>query len=680
MKIKLPILLALGFFLSANAQTTPVPDANFEQFLIDAGYDTNGLNGNILNSDAATVTELYFSRNDITDFSGLEAFVNVVILNLRDNQFATLPLNTLTKLERFYCRDNKILASLDFSKNVALQVLHIDEDVFNSTDYDRPITQLDLSANINLEDLQILKAHNFNNIVFPVTSTLRSIELEDLILENIDISQLNGLEEFDLSYNKGSTNLTMPNEKEVLKSFTIQGINVTSFNGLLVDYTALEELNLWYTGIQSLELPHTETFTKLVISNHDLIAPMSFDMVPNLEHLQISDAQTAPLIIDITKNPKLQLLSLRNNRMTSLDVTQNTELTSIYVNRNDLSTLDLTQNTKVNWLSVESNNLTTLDISNCITLEKLEAGWNELDNDILQQYFEIRKNDGGLGNSNWVEVNGNNLSGKVPDFTELVVTGQTQSFSLDFSSNAFEFGDFEEQHADYLQMRTDGLIASYSYRYAPQAKVDTEETITANAGETITLTTTVSGKQNHYKWFKDGMAIPNAQDSPNLELENLSACDEAEYYCEITSDLVPFENADPPGRNSKNLLLERNIITVSVNGAGPMVCVNLSSPINGATNVPIDAEIKWTETEGACGYILRVGSTSGGVDIVNDLDVGKVNRYEFDDDFPFGAEVFVNIIPYNNDGNLNGCIEESFTIIDVPDCTSLLQPLDNATG
>lgn len=60
-------LLAFALLLQVNsfAQTTEIVDPKFEQASIDKGYDSNGLTGDILNSDAEAVTVLNLSGKDI---------------------------------------------------------------------------------------------------------------------------------------------------------------------------------------------------------------------------------------------------------------------------------------------------------------------------------------------------------------------------------------------------------------------------------------------------------------------------------------------------------------------------------------------------------------------------------------------------------------------------------------
>ena len=215
------------------------------------------------------------------------------------------------------------------------------------------------------------------------------------------------------------------------------------------------------------------------------------------------------------------------------------------------------------------------------------------------------------------------------------------------------------------------------YTYAPQAKVNAIESPTRNAGESITLTTTVRGAQNHYKWFKDDVEITDAPDAPEYTITDLNTCDAGVYHSEITSDLVPFENGNPPGTNGKNLLLVRNDITLTVNATKD--CVTLDMPL---TNVPINSGVQWNDNPGACGYKISVGTTSGATDIVNNQDVGEITVYNFASDLPSNQQIFVTITPYYNDGDFGGCTEESFTTnasTVAPDCTTLGSPENGDT-
>ncbi|QSS96020.1 T9SS type A sorting domain-containing protein [Psychroflexus sp. ALD_RP9] len=90
--IKLLIICMLGQSLTSLAQTTAIPDEDFEQALIDLNIDSDGIiNGQVLTADIETIVELDFSNlydsflyngGTITDFTGIEAFTALEILNL----------------------------------------------------------------------------------------------------------------------------------------------------------------------------------------------------------------------------------------------------------------------------------------------------------------------------------------------------------------------------------------------------------------------------------------------------------------------------------------------------------------------------------------------------------------------------------------------------------------------
>ncbi len=63
---------------------TFIPDQNFEQALIDGGYDTT-VDSYIDDSSMLGVTQLDLSNRQITEFTGLEEFVNLTDLKLSGN-------------------------------------------------------------------------------------------------------------------------------------------------------------------------------------------------------------------------------------------------------------------------------------------------------------------------------------------------------------------------------------------------------------------------------------------------------------------------------------------------------------------------------------------------------------------------------------------------------------------
>ncbi|UWX54615.1 gliding motility-associated C-terminal domain-containing protein [Maribacter litopenaei] len=105
----------------------------------------------------------------------------------------------------------------------------------------------------------------------------------------------------------------------------------------------------------------------------------------------------------------------------------------------------------------------------------------------------------------------------------------------------------------------------------------------------------------------------------------------------------------------------------------------MTAPLNNASEVSISTNLSWNAIIGADGYYLTAGTTSGGNDILNTIDVGNVSTYNFATDLPEDTTIFVTIVPYNSDGMSVGCSEESFTtetLPTIPDCTTLILPED----
>ncbi|WP_103865504.1 BspA family leucine-rich repeat surface protein [Aquimarina sp. I32.4] len=112
-------------------------------------------------------------------------------------------------------------------------------------------------------------------------------------------------------------------------------------------------------------------------------------------------------------------------------------------------------------------------------------------------------------------------------------------------------------------------------------------------------------------------------------------------------------------------------------------CTLLTNPTNGSTNVIIDSNLSWEAIADADGYVVTIGTSSGGNDILNNEDVGNVISYDLTNDLPENSEIFVTLIPYNEEGNASGCVEENFTtelIPVVPSCTTISNPINGATN
>ena len=151
MKKLLLILLCLPMI--GFGQQTYVPDTNFEQALINLGYDTGAPNGYIPTSNINTIIYLNINSENISDLTGIEDFTALIDLHCYNNQLTSLDVSTNTALITLYCNKNQ-LTSLDVSNNTALTRLYC---------YSNQLTSLDVrNGNNNLLDTMFSCLNNYN--------------------------------------------------------------------------------------------------------------------------------------------------------------------------------------------------------------------------------------------------------------------------------------------------------------------------------------------------------------------------------------------------------------------------------------------------------------------------------------------------------------------------------------
>ena len=82
--------------------------------------------------------------------------------------------------------------------------------------------------------------------------------------------------------------------------------------------------------------------------------------------------------IDVSKNPKLEILSASHGKLTSLNVKNNRKLVELYVYNNQLTALDVSSNYLLKKLSCYENQITALDLSYNGALESLSVNDNPI--------------------------------------------------------------------------------------------------------------------------------------------------------------------------------------------------------------------------------------------------------------------------------------------------------------
>ncbi len=136
------------------AQTTNIPDPNFEQALMDLGIDSDGLiNGLVLTSDIESIITLDVSTRQISDLTGIESFAALEELNASINNITSLVLDGNNNLKKLLVDDNLFLSNLEVTNNILLKELSLGKDQPAPSN---GIENLDLSNNTALEKLHLI--------------------------------------------------------------------------------------------------------------------------------------------------------------------------------------------------------------------------------------------------------------------------------------------------------------------------------------------------------------------------------------------------------------------------------------------------------------------------------------------------------------------------------------------
>ncbi|MBE7440875.1 MAG: hypothetical protein KFKLKKLM_02344 [Flavobacteriales bacterium] len=161
MKKLLFILLIITTSIGV-AQTTAIPDANFEQALIDLGYDTGSPDGVVPTANVDTIISLYIWAKNISDLTGIQDFSSLVELNCEANQFASIDVSHNLNLKVLVTANNFQLINLDVSQNTLL-------------------TYLNCAASPSLSSIDVRNGNNANFTYFnvQVDSSLRCIYVDD---------------------------------------------------------------------------------------------------------------------------------------------------------------------------------------------------------------------------------------------------------------------------------------------------------------------------------------------------------------------------------------------------------------------------------------------------------------------------------------------------------------------
>ena len=109
-------------------------------------------------------------------------------------------------------------------------------------------------------------------------------------------------------------------------------------------------------------------------------------------------------------------------------------------------------------------------------------------------------------------------------------------------------------------------------------------------------------------------------------------------------------------------------------------CPSITNPVDDSEDIAPNTSISWNAVEGARGYFLLVGTTPGGRDLIDRLDVGNVLTHEPLKPFPENTIIYVKITVYFLDAPDNTCPVDRFTTGSMgnnADCTHFINPVSD---
>jgi hypothetical protein len=340
-KIIVSIICLIMSSMKPLCQSTPIPDSNFELYLINLGIDSQGIaNGSILNSDAEAVTNLSILNPLILDITGLEAFKNLEDLYISSYAGSSCPIYTMDSLKKLTIIGSGI-SNLNLSQNTILQELTIQSS---------PLTNVDLSQNTLLKSLD-----------------LKSVEISDLDINN---------------------------------NVLLETVALGSFLCDTLDFS--NNLNLTHLGIAFLGLDYidiTNNTALSILTYRDSATEIDLSQNVNLEQVNLEQNMFSE--IDLSQNNAIEQLYIGNNQLDSVNVANLANLKRFRCDSNYIDRLDLRFNPLLEYLDCRTNNLSELNIKNGNNSNVSTANFNATANPNL---FCIEVDNASYSNNTWTGI------------------------------------------------------------------------------------------------------------------------------------------------------------------------------------------------------------------------------------------------------------------------------------
>lgn len=350
------------FNLDCSAGKTYVPDDNFEQALIDLGYDYGSPDNYVPTTNISTLKNLDVAGKNIFDLTGIEDFVGLDSLDCSLNKLSSLNISNNTNLKKLSCYSN-YLTELD---------VHSDTLLISLSCGDNKLSTLDVSKNTNLVQL-VCNGNALTELDVSENSELLILNCNSnhIAGSGLDLSKNTKLVQLFCSNNKLTTidvtaNTTL--EEFVCASNYLSGLNV-------LNNAALVKLDCSLNYLTSLDVSGNVNLTELNCNTNQLKS-LNFSLNTLLRNLSCDNNQLTSL--NVTSNDSLRTISASTNKLMNLNITNNQLLNELSCSGNQLSSLNVSSNDSLKILSCKNNELSDLNLTNNLLLEFLDCDYNQL--------------------------------------------------------------------------------------------------------------------------------------------------------------------------------------------------------------------------------------------------------------------------------------------------------------
>ncbi len=385
--------------IAVNAQNTYVPDDNFEQALIDLGYDSGALDDYVPTANINTIENINVATKGISDLTGIEDFTALAYLTMYNNQVTNLDISNNISLVYLFAYGNQLsnidvaantnlnylnvgnnqLTSLDVSNNTLLETLHIPVNSITSLELSNnaSLIYLDVSTN-SLTSLNVQNGNNANITTFKTNynNFLTCIQVDDATWSTTNWTDINSSTSFDENCTMCIVNIPDSNFKNYLLNHS--GININSDTEIQCDEASAYNGTIDCNNMSISDLTGIEAFTTLsqLKCYNNSLTNLDVSNNTNLTWLEANYNNIAS--IDVSNNVQLNYFHIAENNLSSIDISNNTSLTSVSIRNNDISSFDVANNIFLDAISIEGNFLTSFDVSTNTSLTYLNAKLNNL--------------------------------------------------------------------------------------------------------------------------------------------------------------------------------------------------------------------------------------------------------------------------------------------------------------